>query len=332
MKKAIKIIGALLVALCIIGIFVPETETENTEKKATETVDKNDSEGRAKNKKNKEKKETADKKDEQLNLNAYEESVVYSMVGNGWKYAEEKNIGLPNFMDRKTVLETVKKEDLKSILEQSICVEEKTDGIFNPVTRYKKTLEQSEYYYYGSLNSENMPEGFGILFVEEPYYSDYLVKYIGTFKDGTFNGYGVCSDIVEIQGQNFSERLPVNEEPIISVSGDCFEGYFEEGKKCGWGIEFSKALESMEYNITVGEYADDTWNGEIKVYWLENLLYEGETKDGNYEGQGVEYYRNTDKIKYKGEFQGGTYWGKGTLYDENGNIVHKGEFVDGDVK
>lgn len=55
------------------------------------------------------------------------------------------------------------------------------------------------------------------------------------------------------------------------------------------------------------EFEKDTWNGQMKVYYGNVLIYDGETKNGNYHG-------------------------KGTLYDEQGNIVHHGEFIEGDIK
>ena len=55
-------------------------------------------------------------------------------------------------------------------------------------------------------------------------------------------------------------------------------------------------------------------------------------KNGKYDGKGIEYYFGTTKIKYKGEFDDDVYHGNGTLYDEEGNIIYKGKFKNGDIE
>ena len=60
------------------------------------------------------------------------------------------------------------------------------------------------------------------------------------------------------------------------------------------------------------------------------LLYEGDMKDGKMNGDGVEYYSNSDQIKYEGHFRKGKYDGKGVMYDENGKIIYDGKWKNGD--
>lgn len=62
------------------------------------------------------------------------------------------------------------------------------------------------------------------------------------------------------------------------------------------------------------------------------MTYDSETKNGNYHGKGTQYYYGTENIQYEGEFVNSEYQGEGTLYDEQGNIIYKGEFIEGDIK
>ena len=53
-------------------------------------------------------------------------------------------------------------------------------------------------------------------------------------------------------------------------------------------------------------------------------------KAGKMNGDGVEYYSNSDQIKYEGHFRKGKYDGKGVMYDENGKIIYDGKWKNGD--
>jgi len=53
-------------------------------------------------------------------------------------------------------------------------------------------------------------------------------------------------------------------------------------------------------------------------------MYEGEFKDGKYDGQGT--YTWSDGRKYVGEWKDGKRW-NGIMYDKNGNIT--GKYVNG---
>ena len=58
------------------------------------------------------------------------------------------------------------------------------------------------------------------------------------------------------------------------------------------------------------------------------LEYFGETKDGDRNGKGKNYYENGN-LKYEGDFRYHLYSGEGTLYDDNGNVIYAGRFREG---
>ena len=74
---------------------------------------------------------------------------------------------------------------------------------------------------------------------------------------------------------------------------------------------------------------DSDYNGKGIRYYNNVKIYEGEFKDGKYDGKGIDYYINGTKI-YEGEFKDGKYDGKGIKYYDNDTKEYEGEFKDGD--
>lgn len=198
----------------------------------------------------------------------------------------------------------------------------------------------SEYLYYGELK-DNMPHGEGVLFELGDLY--YVVSYIGEFKKGQFHGDGI--DFGEIYG-DFYQVL--------------YEGEFEKGKYSGEGVQYyvveditnsehstvrEEMLNTIEVNNVAafplqyssisgsGTFVDDQLEGEENVMYYPdgNVLYKGETREGNIHGEGIVYYQDGSTY-YEGEFSDGKFDGKGVLYDENGEVKYKGKFKNGDYK
>ncbi|WP_270458980.1 hypothetical protein [Faecalitalea cylindroides] len=267
-------------------------------------------------------------------LDKYSDSVGYIMLKEAWEYANQNDIEITNFRQRKNVLELATKDNIGNILDKSVPVEE-TSKLFSDNIGYKKTLDGSNLYYYGDLDKKSRPNGWGVLFEYDVNGMDYIVKYIGEFDEGYFDGYGIiCLDSnIESFGDVPVEDMTICEEyPIIIQKTLIYEGYFKEGFENGEGINYTKSLDSNDYSFDIGEFKKDTWNGQMKVYHGNVLIYDGETKNGNYHGKGTQYYYGTGNLQYEGEFVNSEYQGKGTLYDEQGNIIHKGEFLEGDIK
>ena len=134
-------------------------------------------------------------------------------------------------------------------------------------------------------------------------------KYLGEFKNGTFNGQGT----------------------YFYANGDEYLGEFKDGNKNGQGIFFFVNDDKYE-----GEYKDDKKNGQGTYYYLakdqfKGDKYVGEYKDGKKKGQGTYYFLADNQFKgnkYVGEFKDGDFNGQGTYFYANGD-VYVGEFKDG---
>lgn len=320
MKNIVKIILISLLVFNLTGcIFSDEDDNESSEEK---TITENDT--------------SENVIEEEIDLSDYEDSLAYSIMKNAWNYTNDNDIPIINFVERKNLLEFLNVNDLVKAMNNGVYVKDET-GFLDDTISYKKTLDKSYFIYYGQLNDDNQPEGIGILF-EYNYLSDYgegyFLKYIGNFEEGTYSGYGIETKIKKIQGVDYSQKQLIMNDPLIYCSADLHEGYFKNGEPNGRGNYFSKAGESNDnlFCTTIGEFEDDTWNGQISYYWLNVLEYKGNTKNGDYNGQGTLYFTDTGKIKYKGEFSNGEYNGKGILYDKDGKVLHDGEFSNGDIK
>ena len=76
-------------------------------------------------------------------------------------------------------------------------------------------------------------------------------------------------------------------------------------------------------------FEKDKLTGKAKVYLYQSLAYDGEMKNGELDGEGIQYYAN-GQIQYKGRWENGKYDGKGTLYGENGEKLYSGKWEQGD--
>ena len=79
-------------------------------------------------------------------------------------------------------------------------------------------------------------------------------------------------------------------------------------------------------------YEGEMKNGERHGQGIEynedgEIVYEGQFKNDEYHGQGTYYY--SDGRKYEGEFENDEYNGHGIEYDEDGEIVYEGQFKNG---
>lgn len=279
----------------------------------------------------------------------YSDSLLYSRIGPIWQFADENNIKIYKFKERKKLCNFIKKNNVDKLSTDTVFLKksEKIHLDRENSPYYKKTLEQSELLYYGKLNSDSEPDGLGIILelytdlnTDDP---DLMIRYMGYFKNGQYDGYGVEFAIpsayeIPVSMEGIKNNITLFNEPI-------YEGKFKKGEYCGKGNSYSNdllsiVLESSEevdpailsYNIIVAKYKKGSENGKAKEYYGNKLRYSGEMKKGEYDGKGKLYSVDTGKIIYEGEFDGGVYWGKGILYDENGELIHKGEFMDGDVK
>ncbi len=272
------------------------------------------------------------------------------------------------------------KKAMKADIDQFVYLEEVKTGFIlgERKIHYKKTVhkEDAVYRYFGKLNKKNEPDGTGILletWTDDAYelsnYPRYItaVYYIGGFKNGFQNGYGI--EYTKLK----------NHEYILA-----YEGEYKNGKYDGNGITYQGANSIAEENISkdsmmfvnkaytadseveklfpyyngnklitypvilsnkhyVAAFKNGVPNGKGKEFSPNTyqalkqgkdylyLRYDGKFKKGSYDGKGTLYFSNGD-IQYKGKFKNGRYHGKGTLYDDHGKILHKGKFKRGEVE
>ena len=119
---------------------------------------------------------------------------------------------------------------------------------------------------------------------------DSACKYVGEFKNGTFNGQGIFT-------------LP---------DGSKYVGEFKDDKQNGQGT-----LTFIDGENYVGEWKDGVRCGQGTWTWPDGSKYIGEFKDGLFHGQGT--FTSADGEVIKGLFENGKYIGE----DSREDIVEK---------
>lgn len=266
----------------------------------------------------------------------YSYSLLYSLMEKAWTKADEHNIKLTSFKEREKVLKLCKKTSLADF--EDIPVLEKVGS------RYQ--MDQSNYgkfIYDGEFESDSRPHGFGILYKQNSLFPEPLVKYIGYFNHGRFEGYGVeflSSDPSDEQ-DSFVLVMGYSNSTDVYNTLNVHEGYFKKGYSDGKGIDYSMTYDEtkvdqfeptrddIEYDYLIGDYNKKGINGDLKYFVGYSLAYEGDVKNNKYDGFGKQYYLYSDQLKYEGEFKQFQYHGTGILYDLDGSILAKGKFVNG---
>ena len=307
---------------------------------------------------NEEQETVAKPEDSNIQINEdyskYENSVVMNMVKPAWDYARTNNINIPNYAERKEIFDLLTIDNMNDILSQSIFVEmEKKDHL--KIARgsykyYKKTLDKTNTIYFGQVNKNSEPDGLGIVFQLYDKYTDDvvpLIKYIGYFDSGKYDGYGIEFEIFQPEEiPNIVDMESLINNLVLFNANEFYEGYFKDGDYSGEGVKcisnlYENAIvyspdkminaNDLTYSYTIAEYSKNTINGESKEYYGNKLHYEGKQKEDEYHGYGKLYNIETGNLIYEGEFSHGDYHGKGILYDENGKVLHDGKFVAGEI-
>ena len=121
-----------------------------------------------------------------------------------------------------------------------------------------------------------------------------VLEYEGEYKNGERSGKG--------KEYNYKGQLK-------------YLGQYLNGKWNGKGKEYNWKGE-LEFQ---GEFLNGKrWNGIIKNYYCENNNYvfrrEGEYKNGDLNGKGKEYEKDTHRLIFEGEYLNGYRHGKGKEY------------------
>ena len=217
--------------------------------------------------------------------------------------------------------------------------------------------EKSDYLYYGATK-DNRPDGFGVLTTGPVSLDDAEslanLVYAGNFSKGLYNGYGArfnhndfkfitVPDWVHSKGLVEDGLLAEDHLVVLCVYEACYvtcESTWKKGSISGQTNAFELTstlnLPQEDYwggpcypSIIVAEAKSGALTGAAKMYANSVLMYDGNLKNGKFDGDGTRYYPD-GTIQYKGKWKNNLYDGQGTLYDENGKVIYTGKWKNGD--
>ena len=118
------------------------------------------------------------------------------------------------------------------------------------------------------------------------------------------------------------------EKGTIWFNGMKYVGEYKRGGINGYGVLYKNGKKVYE-----GEWKNNQCNGkgiEYHAYgWVLYLkVYEGEWKNNQRNGKGIEYHQNGEKV-YEGEWKNNQRNGKGIEY-HHGEKVYEGEWINGE--
>lgn len=215
---------------------------------------------------------------------------------------------------------------------------------------FKQSLNLKDLIYFGELK-ENRPNGKGIIYTISYSYSGkavFVPLYIGTFKDGVYNGYGKkytkASKFYNVGG--LRARNDYSNLDQLGVIIQVYEGYFKDGEYEGKGIYrvldepglLTEPLNLKKYietnTVIINDFLKEFKESKSPVLFsqlppLNTVIKDtGEFKNGQLDGE-VKRYTNKGQLKYEGGLKEDQYQGKGKLYYENGKLQYEGEFKNG---
>ena len=90
-------------------------------------------------------------------------------------------------------------------------------------------------------------------------------------------------------------------------------------------------LTLLDYKNMSGKYVIYDGKGKGKEFNANNnnLIFEGEYKNGKRNGNGIEYHEYWNAIVFEGEYKNGKRNGSGIEYDIDGKIIFEGEYKNG---
>ena len=141
-------------------------------------------------------------------------------------------------------------------------------------------------------------------------------KYIGNFKNGLKEGYGVLfydeeDELERISYEGHFQNDKQNGEGTIYWINCNYEGDWKDGIIEGKGV--MKYDNGAKYE---GEWKNGKFEGKGILYDYNGDIYEGDWRNYRREGKGVEYYNDGDI--YKGDFKNDIREGYGIIYYNDG--------------
>lgn len=175
----------------------------------------------------------------------------------------------------------------------------------------------------------------------------YNIGRSGIFEDNESNGKSISYDPSDITGvyslyrsmfidylndkfaqypeekQNEILERIVQKNPAIRM-WSISELYKADNRKIRLDVPVVKPVEEF-----AGKMKDDKFQSGKRYDSFGTLIYEGDFRNGKYNGSGTLYYESGTP-KYKGKFSDGKYNGDGILYNEDGSVRKKGKFKNED--
>lgn len=196
----------------------------------------------------------------------------------------------------------------------------KLDYNFFSKDQYVYTNNGGQYIYIGKMK-DNKPDGIGMIKKVGPAIE---IVYQGNFKDGRYDGYGLLykNGIILAEGEFVDGAFTGN--------GNIY-GKYDLAKKKDSDYQGDIIISGTEHlMVTSGIFKDMKTNGKVVVYQGKSIIYDGESYDNEYDGDGTLYNIKTGKILYKGHFSNDKYDGEGTLYNDDGSVKYSGKWDNGD--
>ena len=156
------------------------------------------------------------------------------------------------------------------------------------------------------------------------YDNDGLLQFEGEYLNGKRSGKGkeyFFNGKLKYEGEYLNgERTGKGKEYFIN-GNSYFIGEYLNGKK--WNGKGFNKYGGNAFRIKNG-------NGYILIYdTYDDLIFEGNYFNGKINGYGYEYENDGKKIKFEGEYLNGIRHGKGKEYNIIGDIIFKGQYLNG---
>ena len=179
--------------------------------------------------------------------------------------------------------------------------------------------------YDGDVNSDQMPHGKGTI----TYYKENTKipdgKVSSEFVHGVMVGDATvdyCNGSIYVGKYDKSEGHRIEYGVMKYADGGKYEGNWEKDLRHGKGnIIFSNG------DKYIGNWKNNNMHGYGSYYYTDGNYYKGNFVKDLFQGNGTFYYANGNK--YVGKFKDDMFNGEGTLFDKDGNIIHKGNWKDG---
>lgn len=211
-----------------------------------------------------------------------------------YRYAEQHDIPLEDFSERDKLSDWL---DTQGTFPEPTVYMRAKGSLFSDVLQFMETDSVgADYRYQGELDGE-YPDGYGILCKNKNIQGHPEIVYIGNFKNGYFDGYGLLFAEPD-SGEDFLFYLGEHKELLYAFLNYVkIEGNFKEGQAQGRANQFLTipaadlatsyyenrqedfTADDVNYAIATDKFKDGEPNGQGKIYIEGELSYEGKLED-----------------------------------------------------